>query len=232
MTRTELTGVPGAPETEISAELADRLPANMAPAPWDCRCTALVWVGRGGRAARAALAPALHGSRAFGSVGGVVRYTETPVGPYDEVFGLVSSADGAKSWGTVPFMAVDSEASLVGGRTNWSLPKTLARFEGAIGHKETISASSDTAVHWRVEATPILVGPRIKVRSRQPTRQEFPDGGVRDTPMVASGVIRPALVRVRVESDGPLASWLRPGVHVGAVVESAEFGFGAPQAVV
>jgi hypothetical protein len=232
MTRPELTGVPGAPETAITDELADRLPANLAPAPWDCQCTALVWVGRGGRAARAALAPALLGSRALASVGGIVRYTETPVGPYDEVFGLVSSADGAKSWGTVPFMAVDSEASMVGGRTNWSLPKTLARFEGGIGHKETISASSDTSVHWRVEATPIAVGPRIKVRSRQPTRQEFPDGVVRDTPMVAAAVIRPALVRVRVESDGPLASWLRPGVHVGAVVESAEFGFGAPHEVV
>ena len=231
MTRPELVDVPGAPETALTGELVDRLPANLAPAPWDCRCTALLWTGRGGRAARAALSPALQGSRALVTVGGIVRYAETPVGPYDEVFGLVSSADGAKRWGTVPFMAVDSESSLVGGRTNWSLPKTLARFDGVIESRQTISASSDTQARWRVEATPLLIGPRITVRSRQPTRQEFPDGVLRDTPMVAAAVIRPALVRVRVESDGPLASWLRSGVHVGAVVESAEFGFGAPREV-
>jgi len=64
--------------------------------------------------------------------------------------GLVASADGMKSWGTVSFMAVDSEASLVGGRTNWSMPKTLAGFDGEIGHKQTVSGWSDGPVRWRV----------------------------------------------------------------------------------
>lgn len=228
MTRPELTGVPGVPETTLSDQLLTGLPDNLAPAPWDVRCVGLVWTGRGGRAARAAFAPALRSSRALATVGGFVRYSETPVGTYDEVFGLVASSEGSASWGTVPFMAVDSEASLVGGRTNWSLPKTLAQFAGSIGRNQTIRAWSDGPVPWRVEATALLVGPRIKVRSNQPTRQEFPDGVVRDSAMVAAATIRPALVRVRVESEGPLASWLRPGLHAGAIIDAAEFTLAPP----
>jgi hypothetical protein len=228
MIRTEITGVPGVPETELSEELLARLPDNLAPAPWDARCSGLVWNGRGGSAARRALPPALRGSRALASIGGFVRYEHTPVGRYDEVFGMVASADGVRSWGNVAFMAVDSESSLVGGRANWSMPKTLARFDGSIGRGETISGWSDGPVRWRVEATAVRVGPRLKVRSKQPSRQEFPDGVVRDSPMVASAVIRPAMVRVEVVSDGPLASWLRPGLHLGALIESAEFTLGEP----
>lgn len=227
-TRPEITGVPGVPETALAEDLIARLPENLAPAPWDARCSGLVWHGRGGRSARTAFAPALRNSRALASIGGFVRYAETPVGTYDEVFGLVASADGVKSWGTVSFMAVDSEASLVGGRTNWSMPKTLAEFEGEIGNKQTISGWSEGPVRWRIEATPTRVGPRIKVRSKMPTRQEFPDGDVRDSHMTARAVIRPALVRVEVVSDGPLASWLKPGLHLGAVIESAEFTLGEP----
>jgi hypothetical protein len=228
MTRPEITGVPGVPETELVHDLVVRLPENLAPAPWDVRCTGLVWHGRGGRSARAAFAPALRNSRALASIGGFVRYSETPVGTYDEVFGLVASADGMKSWGTVSFMAVDSEASLVGGRTNWSMPKTLASFDGEIGPRKTMAGCGNGPVRWRIEATPTVIGPRIKVRSKMPTRQEFPDGSVRDSHMVARAVIRPALVRVEVVSDGPLASWLKPGRHVGAVIESAEFTLDEP----
>lgn len=229
MIRTEITGVPGVPETALSDELLARLPENLAPAPWDARCSGLVWSGRGGSAARQALPPALRGSRARASVGGFVRYAYTPVGAYDEVFGMVASADGRRSWGNVAFMAVDSETSLVGGRANWAMPKTLAQFEGEVGRGKTISGWSEGPVRWRVEATAVRVGPRIKVRSKQPSRQEFPDGVVRDSPMVARAAIRPALVRVKVDSDGPLASWLRPGLHLGALIESAEFTLGEPQ---
>ena len=230
MTRPEITGVPGVPETALSDDLLARLPENLAAAPWDVQCEGLVWHGRGGRAVRGAFAPALRNSRALASIGGFVRYSDTPVGTYDEVFGLVASADGVKSWGTVSFMAVDSEASLVGGRTNWSMPKTLAGFDGEIGPKQTMAGWGDGPVRWRIEATPTVIGPRIKVRSKMPTRQEFPDGVVRNSHMAARAVIRPALVRVEVVSDGPLASWLRPGLHVGAVIESAEFTLSEPQA--
>ena len=108
------------------------------------------------------------------------------------------------------------------------MPKTLAEFEGEIANKRTISGWCDGPVRWRVEATPTVIGPRIKVRSNMPNRQEFPDGVVRVSQLAAQAHIRPALVRVEVVSDGPLASWLRPGLHLGAVVESAEFTLGEP----
>ena len=35
MTRPEVTGVPGVPETALAEDLIARLPENLAPAPWD-----------------------------------------------------------------------------------------------------------------------------------------------------------------------------------------------------
>lgn len=230
MTRTEIVAVPGVPETALSDELIARLPENLAPAPWECRFSGLVWSGRGGKAARAALPTSLRHARALATVGGFVRYEDTPVGPYDEVFGQVASSEGLKSWGSVTFMAVDSEASLVGGRTNWSMPKTLASFEGEIGHKKTMAGWSNGPVRWRLEATPIAVGPRVTRGTSAQVRQQFPDGVVRPSIMQGRGTMRPALIRVEVVSDGPLASWLRPGLHAGALIEAGTFSLSDPQA--
>ena len=35
MTRPEITGVPGVPETALAEDLVARLPENLAPAPWE-----------------------------------------------------------------------------------------------------------------------------------------------------------------------------------------------------
>lgn len=226
--RPELTGVPGVAETVILDALVASLPENLSEAPWSCRCEAVVWLGRGGRAARAAFPPALGGGRALVTVGGFVRYQETPVGPYDEVLGMVGGHRGVRPFGSVGFMAVDSAASLVGGRTNWAMPKTLASFSGAIADRATFSGAGDGPVSWRVQATPRVVGPRLPLRARTVARQQFPDGVVRDSVLTASGTFRPAVVRVEVASEGPLASWLRPGRHLGAVVDSMTFTLGEP----
>jgi len=229
-TRTELTGVAGVPETLVSQALLETLPGNLAPAPWTCICDAVLWTGRGGTAATAALPPALRtGSRGLGVVGGLVRYHDTPVGPYDEVLGLVGSRSGAKPWGSVAFMSVDSTASLVGGRTNWAMPKTLGAFEGEVGSGSTMTARGADEVRWRVSATPRVIGPAVPVRSRGMARQQFPDGRVGSSLLTAKGRIRPALVTVEVESDGPLPTWLRPGRHLGAVAESVTFSLGEPR---
>jgi hypothetical protein len=230
VTRTELTGVAGVPETEVSAGLLARLPGNEAPAPWDCVCEAVVWFGRGGRAATQALPPALRGSASgLGVVGAVVRYLETPVGPYDEVLGMVGSRTGSRPWGSVAFMSVDSEASLVGGRTNWAMPKTLGAFGGEIGPGKSVTGVGADETRWRVSATPRPFGPALPVRTTGLARQEFPGGRVGNSPLRASGRMRPALVTVEVESDGPLPTWLRPGRHLGAVVERATFTLGEPR---
>jgi hypothetical protein len=226
--RPELTGVAGVPETTIGHELVDRLPENLAPAPWDCTLEAVVWLGRGGRAAASALAPALSG-RALTVMGGLVRYASTPVGAYDEALGMVLSRTGIRPWSHVAFMAVDSEASLVGGRTNWAMPKTLASFTGGVGRGTTFAATGVDEVRWRVRATPTVVGPPLPLRVVGEARQEFPGGRVGSSHLRGRGRVRPALVRVEVESEGPLPTWLRPGRHLGAVVETAAFSLDEPR---
>ncbi len=229
MSRTELTGVAGVPETTLSESLLSRLPANHAPAPWTCEAEAIVWWSRGGRAATAALPPALRrGAGGLVVVGGLVRYRDTPVGPYDEVLGLVGSRTGVRPWGSVAFMSVDSEASLVGGRTNWAMPKTLGAFDGEIGGGKTVTATGADETRWRVSAAVRAFGPSVPVRTGALCRQEFPGGRAGDSRMSGRGRIRAAVVTVEVESDGPLPTWLRPGRHLGAVVESATFTLTEP----
>jgi hypothetical protein len=226
--RTEL-GVPGVPESAVGEALLSRLPVASAPAPWTCACEAVVWGARGGRAATAALAPGLRGSTGYAVAGGLVRYLDTPVGPYDEVLGMVASRTGRKPWGSVAFMAVDSEASLVGGRTNWAMPKTLGTFAGEVATGTTLTVSGADEVRWRVSATPKVIGPAIPVVTRGTARQQFADGRIGSSPLTARGRVRPALVTVEVDSDGPLPTWLRPGRHLGAITESVTFTLGEPQ---
>ena len=227
--RPELTGVAGVPETLVSEALLARLPSNDSPAPWTVHSQAVIWYARGGAAATQALPPALRsGHRGLAVVGGVVRYDETPVGPYDEVFGLVGSRAGRQGFGSVAFMSVDSEASIVGGRANWGMPKTLGAFDGAIGHRRTMTARGADAVGWQVTVTPRVIGPRVPLSMRSTTRQEFDGGRVGDSRLNGKARIRPALVKVEVESEGDLADWLRPGWHLGAVVEECTFSLGPP----
>ncbi|MCV7313968.1 acetoacetate decarboxylase family protein [Mycolicibacillus parakoreensis] len=228
--RLELSGLPGIPEVALSAGLLARLPQNSAPAPWHCQCSAVVWLGRGGRAATAALPSGLTTNSALMTVGGFVRYTDTPVGPYDEVLGLIGSRSGATPWGTVALMAVDSAASLVGGRTNWAMPKTLARFDGEPAANTTMTARGDDALQWEVGARPrVLLGPSIPVKAAGAARQVFSDGRIGESRLRFSGRVRPALVNVTVTSAGSLSSWLRPGRHLGAVIDSAAFTLDEPR---
>ena len=230
MTRPEITGVPGVPETLLSDALLARLPQNLAPAPWEARCQAVIWMARGGKAATAALPGGLRSeARGLAVIGGLVRYFDTPVGTYDEVFGIVGAMSGRKPWGCVTFMAVDSEASLVGGRSNWAMPKTLAIFEGGIGSGQTMTATGADDVKWRVSATPRAIGVTVPYRTKGDAKQEFPDGSVRYCAMQGRFKMQPALVTVQVESDSTLPEWLRPGRHPGAVSEEMTFSLGAPR---
>jgi hypothetical protein len=224
----DLAGVPGVPETLLSEALLATLPAHAAPAPWRGTCDAVVWMGRGGAAATSALAPALRSSRGLAVVGAAVRYRETPVGAYDEVLGVVGSVGGARPWGSVAFMAVDSPASVTGGRAHWAMPKTTAVFEGGVLGGSTLTARGAGAVAWQVTVASRPVGPRLPVRARGVARQVFPDGRVRGSRLSLEGRARPALVTVTVASEGPLASWLRPGRHFGAVLEGVRFTLAAP----
>lgn len=224
MTPDELAAVPGCPESALDEATRAALPASAPAAPWDCRCSAIVWTARGGSAAAAAVDPVPRGA-ALVVVGGFVAYQDTPVGRYNEVFGAVGLRRGRGLHGSVPFMAVDSLDSLVGGRQNWALPKSLARFAGG-PPAATMTATGPT---WTVTATARPVGPPLPARIAGRLTQRWPDSTLRTAVLRGRGRLRLALVDVTVGSDGPLASWLRPGRHVGAVVSDAGFELPEPR---
>jgi hypothetical protein len=230
MTQFDLTGVAGVPETVLSDALIQRLPANLAEAPWSVTGESLIWMSRGGREAARALPSSVRGqARGLGVVGGMVRYADTPVGTYDEVFGAVGFRHHGKVTGTVAFMAVDSEKSIVGGRTNWAMPKTLAAFTGGVGNGQTMTATAADGINWNVTARARVIGPPIPYKSKAVVHQQFPDGSLRPSQLVMRSTMRPAVITVKVTSDGPLATWLRPGRHLGAVISSMEFSLGVPK---
>lgn len=231
VTAFDIAGVPGVSETTLPPSLIADLPANLAPAPWSVRGSAVVWWTRAGAGARAALPESLAEThKPVMVIGGFVRYSDTPVGTYDEVFGIVTSKGpgGAKDIvSTVAFMAVDSPTSLVGGRTNWSMPKTLASFEGAPDSEMT--ARSNTEHAWTVTARARALPVGITRSAKAVIRQAFPDGSLGDTSMASGGRMRPALISVGVESDGPLAGWLKPGRRVGMLLDNVKMEFTEPE---
>jgi len=172
-----------------------------------------VWGTRGGKASATAIAGTVaHRGRPLAVIGGMIAYQDTPVGDYREVLGAVGVTHGRSLLGSVPFMAVDSIDSLVGGRQNWALPKSLATFTG----DPAGSAMSATGPTWSVHARTRAIGPARLA-------QRWPDGQIRGALLNGRAAIRLALVHVDVKSDDSLADWLRPGWHAGAVVTRATF---------
>ena len=217
--------VAGVPETFISDALVARLPENLVPAPWDARCTAMIWMGRGGKDATAALPPALRRHSSVMVIGGMVRYEYTPVGTYDEVFGIVVARDGRQPFGHVAFMAVNGEETLVGGRTNWAMPKTLAQFSGDTATGMTATGVEST---WEVSAKPRVIGPSIPYSTKASARQVDAADRVLDSRLTGRFRMRPAIVTVEVSSEGTLPRWLRSGRHMGSVSPEMSFALGVP----
>lgn len=229
----ELQQVPGVPETAIPEQELAMLPSNLAPAPWAVHSSGLVWFAKAPDAAAAALPPALlhRGAKPSFVIGGFVRYSQTPVGAYDEVFGVVGYRIGRSVGSTVAFMAVDSPISLVGGRTNWSMPKTLARFTGEPRPGATFTAEGENDLDWGVAATAGHAAPPLPIFSRAKVVQEFPDGSLRGCRLKARGLARLTRVDVSVHSAGSLPEWLEPGRHTGAVLDRIRFSLGDPSPV-
>jgi hypothetical protein len=168
-----------------------------------------------------AAGPVASASRVAGVIGGLISYDDTPVGPYDEIVGVVGLVSGRGVSATVPFIAVDSPASVVGGRVNWALPKTLARFTGTPSTEMT-AAGRD----WSVRVSVRALGFSVPFRTRGTLVQPWPAGETRRARVMMSGRARPALVRVHVEAEPTLSAWLRGGLHVGAVLENVTGEFG------
>lgn len=220
MTPAELLAIQGVPESRLDTETMKRLPANAPPAPWDCAGEAIMWVTRGGKASATAIAGSVaHRGPPLAVIGGMIAYQDTPVGNYREVLGAVGVMHGRSLLGSVPFMAVDSIDSLVGGRQNWALPKSLATFTG----DPAGSAMSATGPTWSVHARTRAIGPALPTKFAARLAQRWPDGQIRGALLNGRAAIRLALVHVDVKSDDSLADWLRPGWHAGAVATRATF---------
>lgn len=210
--------VPGIRGTELTPEIVERLPASAPAAPWRLRARGLIWVGAAPRAARAALQRGVTG-RPLAVGGMLVSYEETPVGPYDEVIGFVALRRGWRVAGHIPFIAVDSAASVVGGRVNWSLPKTLATFSG---HSVRHRAMRARHPAWEVMASARAVGPVLPARARFTLAQATGDGREADSCGRARLRVRPAIVQVRATGVPELTAWLHSGRYPGMIIEAFE----------
>jgi hypothetical protein len=209
-----LQDIAGVPESALADADAARLPHESAPAPWDVVLDAVVWLHRAAPGASQHAATA--GRRALPvTVGALISYRETPVGPYREVLGSpVLLAEWPLPASTIPFIAVDSPASVHGGRANWRLPKTLARFDWPESTDRSFELDAE-GDGWSVHA------------SVQARRRRFPVAGVvrtrqLDTAFTTRARGRARLASVALETRGStLPRWLRSGRHPALVIEGA-----------
>jgi hypothetical protein len=191
------------PESRLPAALAAQLPASTPGPPWDCRVRAVVWVQK-------APSPLPSSFRYAGriravTVGAVVDYLESPVGPYREVFAGPLLRGTVLPVVHVPFIAVDSLPSVHGGRAHWSLPKAIATFSD--------DGRTATGDGWSVAVTATERGPRLPLRGPLVNAQK-------EQRAVISLRGRGRLARVRVEATGlVLGGWLGSGTHHGVVAE-------------
>jgi hypothetical protein len=231
-----LREVPGVPESDLSDAIVARLPAGSPPAPWATTAQAVLWVHAATRVARGMLPAPLRGRRALPlTVGAFIRYLDSPVGPYSEVLASpVLLAQLPLPASVVPFIAVDSTDSLHGGRANWALPKTLARFDWSVGEEafdgrpfHVRATHDETPVPWSVAAR-VATRPRpLQVSLSLRDVQSTPAGALLSIAIAVAGDARVA--RVEIQADGPsLPSWLRAGSHPGLVLPSARMAFAAP----
>jgi hypothetical protein len=207
-----LTDVPGVPESALPDALAGQLPGSTPAPPWDCRVEAVIWWHRASATALGLLPQQLQPGLPI-TVAAFVTYLDTPVGPYSEI--LASPQLLARPLTRrvlarvhVPFIAVDSLASVHGGRAHWTLPKAMAVFQGtrAVGDG------------WQVSAEASARGPWLPAVGRLGSSQVSATGLVTSSVTTSRARARLAKVYVEVSSTGDLASWLLPGSHRGLVL--------------
>jgi hypothetical protein len=213
--------VQGVPESELADDDAARLPAASAPAPWDTVLDAVLWSHRAAPAAEERLPGALRGRPALPvTVGALISYRQTPVGAYREVLAsprLLLGPRGPEA--CVPFIAVDSLPSVHGGRTNWALPKTLARFEWPEAPRGGFELDAE-GHGWSVHATVRPRRRRLPFAAVLRNRQLTPAGA--EITFASRWRGRARLASVELETRGPtLPGWLRSGRHPALVLEGA-----------
>ena len=167
-------------------------------------------------AATAALPHALRTRRTLPiTLGSLIRYVESPVGPYSEVFAMPRLFPALGLRGHVPFIAVDSVPSVHCGRAHWALPKVLAGFSGLPQRRyDRIEATGDG---WWLGARLTARGPTLPFWLPSSGVQIGPTGEIVDFGGGFRGRTQPVRVRVDVDPGSSLHAWLRPGRHFGLV---------------
>lgn len=209
-----------APESVLDPALA--LPAATPSPPWRTRIRATVWWHHATPAALAALPEELRGAGGPAlTIGAAISYEQSPVGPYEEVLAVPRLLRPGALLDLlsvhVPFIAVDSLASVAGGRQHWALPKTYAAFTQT---GDRVVATGDG---WRIAADPTPSGPPLPLVGAFRGTQVGLRGPVSARSRVR-GSGRVARVNVEVTTDragepGSIGGWLRPGHHAGLVLQ-------------
>lgn len=114
------------------------MPVKDAPAPWSLKGHVAYLFVHGPRAAQSRFAENPHPDRSpfRGGYGGVmlVRYDDSPVGPYDELLLVPGCYQvGDQTFYRISQIYVSSLDSVVNGRRNWNVPKKLAVFHWTDG---------------------------------------------------------------------------------------------------
>ncbi len=190
------------------------------PPPWRSRIDAVLWWHRAASAGAAAPPAGLGGRLLPVTLGGLVAYREGPVGPYGEVFAAVGVLRGGRLAGHVPFIAVDSAASMAGGRANWALPKELATFDGDPGVPGRVAVRGDG---WALEADARARPRALPAWAAGACAQVWPGGAVRTFGVTVRGRLRLGSVEVRrAPGSPPLPAWLAAGRHPAAFVSGVQ----------
>ena len=208
--------IPGVPESQLPSDAAANLPGRAPGPPWYCEVSSVFWFHKARPGAAEALPEVLRGlPRVPVTVGALIQYLDSPVGSYAEVVAAPVLVRRPFPQANVAFIAVDSGASVVGGRSNWALPKVLARFDGDIG---SAGQATSTGPDWAVQVVTRPRALRLPTWLRYSCCQVWPGPTLRHFPLEVQGWSRPATVDVEVSSSGSLGSWLAPGRHLGFTV--------------
>jgi Acetoacetate decarboxylase (ADC) len=153
------------------------------------------------------------------TIGGLITYRRGPVGPYREAFASPVMLRGGLALVHVPFIAVDSPASVVGGRRNWALPKVDARFDEDPRRGGRVSVSGGD---WTLALTVTARRRSLPAWGVFGCAQVWPDGRVRRFAVRVRG--RAALGSVHVEHPvaSELTGWLRRGRHPAVLLSGTQ----------
>jgi Acetoacetate decarboxylase (ADC) len=202
--------------SSIASAAVVSLPAVIPAAPWQSTIEALLWAHAATPAARAALPPRLAPRAGLPlTIAGLIAYLDGPVGPYDEIFGAPVMLRDAALLSHVAFMAVNSQASIAGGRRNWALPKVLASFDGEVARPGHVVARGDD---WEVHVTATARPRRVPFAAAFRCTQVWSDGVMREFTVRMRGRARLTRVQVRHGAPSALSEWLVEGRHLGLML--------------